>query len=129
MTVRRKGNWVASPQRFARDRDAAAEYCLAFYPGPDRPTQSPLGLSTSSQSAAHSPVLGEHRPDVEALLSNPIDGAREYYRVPIDCYHALGLSRTHWRGVCGGNGLRRAMKDFMNDLRERKDETGAYHHG
>jgi hypothetical protein len=33
MTVSRPGNWEASPQRFARDRDAAVEYCeLCFVP-------------------------------------------------------------------------------------------------
>ena len=213
MTVSsRPGNWVASLQRFARDRHAAAEYCelcsvplppdhlhlveptkrrllcvcracdlllgdnkdngyrrvprraeklenfqmtdaewdalgipiglaffcqgtpgghiLAFYPGPAGPTESLLGLSAWTQLVANNPMLTEQKPDVEALLVNRINGAREYYRVPIDrCYALVGLIRTHWRGVSGGDEVWKAILDFMSDLREQRDGTGAYHHG
>jgi hypothetical protein len=212
MAVGRPGNWVASLQRFARDRHAAAEYCelcsvplppdhlhlvepakhrllcvcrscdillgesagnkyrrvprraqkldnfhltdaewdafgipiglaffcqgtttervLAFYPGPAGPTESLLELSTWSQLVANNPVLAEQRPDVEALLVNRINGAREYYRLPIDrCYALVGLIRTHWRGVSGGDEAWKAITDFMSDLREQRDEATVYHHG
>ena len=209
MSVSRPGNWVASLQRFARDRDAAAEYCelrsvpfppdhlplvepakrhllcicrgcdirlgdrtnnrdrrvprrtqrladfrltgaewdalgipigLAFfcqvtaagriYPGPGGSTDSLRELSTWSQLVANDPVLAEHGPDVEALLANRINDAREYDRVPIDrCYALAGLIRSHWRGVSGGDDVWKAIKDFMSDLGEQNDEARAYHHG
>ena len=211
MAVSGPGNWVASLQRFARDRSAAAEYCelcsiplrpdhphlvepakrrllcvcrgcdillgdctdiryrrvprhsrmldnfllkdaewdalgipiglaffqrtpggriVAFYPGPAGPTESLLELNAWSQLVANNPVLAEQKPDVEALLVNRINGAREYYQIPIDrCYALVGLIRRHWRGVSGGGEAWKAIADFMSDLRERKDETGAYHRG
>jgi hypothetical protein len=211
MTVDRPGNWVASLQRFARDRHVTAEYCelcsvplppdhlhlvepakrrllcvcqvcdillgegadnryrrvprrarklenfrmtdaewdalgipiglaffqgttegriLAFYPGPAGPTESLLELSAWSKLVANNPVLTEQTPDVEALLVNRINGTREYYQIPIDrCYALVGLIRAHWRGVSGGDEAWTAITDFMSDLREQRDETGAYHHG
>jgi hypothetical protein len=212
MTASRPGNWVASLQRFARERHAVAEYCelcsvplppdhlhlvepakrrllcvcrscdvllgdsadnkyrrvpgraqklenirltdaewdalgipiglaffyqgtagervLAFYPGPAGPTESLLELNAWSRLVANNPVLAEQKPDVEALLVNRINGAREYYRIPIDrCYALVGLIRTHWRGVSGGDEAWKAITNFMNDLREHRDETRAYHHG
>ena len=45
-------------------------------------------------------------PDVEALLVNRIGEARECYRVGIDeCYKLVGLIRTHWRGLSGGQAV------------------------
>ena len=211
VSVRGPGNWVASLQRFARDRSTAAQYCdlcsvplhpdhphlvepakrrllcvcrgcdtllgdiadtryrrvpqhsrtlenflltdgdwdalgipiglaffqkthegrtLAFYPGPAGPTESLLELSAWSQLVANNPVLAEQQPDVEALLVNRINGAREYYQLPIDrCYALVGLIRTHWQGVSGGDEAWKAIADFMSDLRQQRDEIGAYHRG
>jgi hypothetical protein len=103
---------------------------LAFYPGPAGPTESLLELHAWSQLVANNPVLAEQQPDVEVLLINRINGAREYYQIPIDrCYALVGLIRTHWRGVSGGDEAWKAIADFMSDLRERKDGTGAHHCG
>jgi hypothetical protein len=111
-------------------QETAGGRILAFYPGPAGPTESLLELSAWSQLVANNPVLAEHKPDVEALLVNRIDGAREYYRTPIDrCYALVGLIRTHWRGVSGGEEAWKAIGDFMSNLRERRGETGAYHRG
>jgi hypothetical protein len=103
---------------------------LAFYPGPAGPIESLLDLKAWSQLVASNPVLAEQQPEVEALLVNRINGAREYFQVPIDrCYSLVGIIRTHWRGVSGGDEAWKAIADFMNALRERKDEVGAYHSG
>jgi uncharacterized protein DUF5947 len=111
-------------------QETAAGRILAFYPGPAGPTESLLELSAWLQLVANNPVLAEHKPDVEALLVNRINGAREYYRTPIDrCYALVGLIRTHWRGVSGGEEAWKAIGDFMSNLREQRGETGAYHRG
>jgi hypothetical protein len=100
---------------------------LVFYPGPAGPTESRLDLSAWSSLAANNPVVAEQQPDVEALLINRVNGAREYYKVPIDrCYALVGLIRTHWRGVSGGEEAWKAIANFMNDLRERKDAAGVH---
>ena len=67
------------------------------------------------------PVLTELEPDVEALLVNRTNGAREYYRAPIDrCYALAGLIRTHWRGLSGGSEVWDAVSmQYFAELRER----------
>jgi len=103
---------------------------IAFYPGPAGPTESLLELNAWSKLVANNPVLAEQQSDVEALLVNRINGAREYYQVPIDrCYALVGLIRTHWRGVSGGDEAWNTIADFMSDLREGRHETEAYHRG
>jgi hypothetical protein len=103
---------------------------LVFYPGPAGPTESLLELNAWSKLVANNPVVAGQQPDVEALLVNRVNGAREYYQIPIDrCYALVGLIRTHWRGVSGGEEAWKVIADFMTDLRELKDQTGVFHRG
>ena len=95
---------------------------LALYPGPAGATESKLALHTWDELAAANPVLLELQPDVEALLVNRMDHAREYYRIPVDrCYELVGLIRTHWHGLSGGQDARAAQVRFFEQLRA---ETG-----
>jgi hypothetical protein len=103
---------------------------LALYPGPAGPTESLLTLDAWSGIVAHNPVLTELQPDVEALLVNRINGAHEYYAVPIDrCYALVGLIRTHWHGIAGGEEARDAISAFFSDLRGSPNESGVRRHG
>jgi hypothetical protein len=103
---------------------------VAFYPGPAGPTESLLDLTAWSGLLADNPVLAELEPDVEALLVNRVNGARDYYAVPIDrCYGLVGLIRGRWQGVSGGRGVWTAIDAFFNDLREQRAAPGAHHHG
>jgi hypothetical protein len=91
---------------------------IALYPGPAGATESLLTLDAWVQLVASNPVLAGLEPDVEALLVNRIEGAREYYRVPIDCCFALvGLIRTRWRGLSGGAEAWEAIDHFFAALR------------
>ncbi len=84
---------------------------MAFYPGPAGCTESLLPLSMAQ--------LPEMEPDVEALLVNRVRGARDHYVVPIDrCYQLVGLIRTHWRGLGGGEEVWRHIDAFFASLRE-----------
>ena len=75
---------------------------VAIYPSPAGPTESLLSLEAWNDLAERNPVLAELEPDVEALLVNRTQGAREYYRVSIDrCYALVGLIRKRWRGLSG----------------------------
>jgi hypothetical protein len=90
---------------------------IAFYPGPAGATESLLGLSAWSRLVARNPVLATFEPDVEALLVNRIRGRRACYRVPIDrCYALVGLMRTRWHGLSGGEEAWQAIENFFAGL-------------
>ncbi|HEY2019434.1 MAG TPA: DUF5947 family protein [Bryobacteraceae bacterium] len=92
---------------------------MAFYPSPAGPAESLLTLESWSEIAARNTVLQEMEPDVEALLVNRIGEAREYYMAPIDrCYHLVGLIRTKWTGLSGGDEVWEGIARFFADLRE-----------
>ncbi len=103
---------------------------VAFYPGPAGPTESLLDLGAWTVLAACNPVLTEMEPDVEALLVNRMNGARDYYRMPIDrCYALVGLIRSHWRGVSGGGEARSAIDSFFASLGASNGNGGGRFHG
>jgi hypothetical protein len=79
---------------------------VAYYPSPMGPTESQLELEAWTALEAANPILRTLVPDVEALLVNRSRGERQHWIVPIDeCYALVGLIRTHWRGLTGGNAL------------------------
>lgn len=90
---------------------------VALYPGPAGTTESTLDLDAWDDVAKRNPVLQEFAEDVEALLVNRVQDAREYYRVPIDrCYELVGVIRSHWSGMSGGDGPREAIQEFFRNL-------------
>ncbi|MDB6142015.1 MAG: hypothetical protein JWP80_1059 [Pseudomonas sp.] len=101
---------------------------LALYPGPAGAIESKLALDTWDELAADNPVLTQLRSDVEALLVNRMDGAREYYRVPIDrCYELVGLIRSHWHGLSGGQEAQAMQQGFFQRLQAETQEGGHAH--
>jgi hypothetical protein len=100
----------------------AAGRMLALYPGPAGATESLLPLDSWNPIAARNPALREMEPDIEALLVNRIGAAREHYVAPIDrCYRLVGLIRTHWRGLSGGEEVWSEIGRFFEQLREAAD--------
>ncbi len=103
---------------------------VAFYPGPAGPTESLLDLRAWARLVASNPVLAELEPDSEALLVNRVRDAREYFQAPIDrCYALVGLIRTKWRGLSGGDEAWKAIDGFFAALREQRVSAGVYRHG
>jgi hypothetical protein len=103
---------------------------VAFYPGPAGPTESLLELQAWVKLVADNPRLAELEPDSEALLVNRVRDAREYFQAPIDrCYALVGLIRTKWRGLSGGDEVWKAIDGFFAELREQRACAGAYRHG
>jgi hypothetical protein len=91
-------------------RDSTAQRVIAMYPGAAGAMQSSLDLGAWDRLVADNPILDTFEPDVEALLVNRVEGAREYYRVPIDqCYALTGVIRARWRGLSGGVDAWRAI--------------------
>jgi len=68
-------------------------------------------------------------PDVEALLVNRVNGARDFYRVSIDeCYKLVGLIRLNWRGLSGGTEVWAEIARFFVRLQERSQPATEQEH-
>jgi Family of unknown function (DUF5947) len=94
----------------------AAGKVVANYPSPGGAMESSLDLEYWSAIAERNPVLNRFAADVEALLVNRISTPR-YYRAPIDqCYRLVGLIRTHWRGLSGGERVWTEIDRFFERL-------------
>lgn len=98
-------------------RNSALERVAAFYPSPVGATESLLSLEAWTDLEARNPVLATMAPDVEALLVNRAKGAREHWLVPVDaCYALVGLIRTNWKGLAGGDAVWREIGRFFEEL-------------
>ncbi len=95
-------------------RSSVSNAMLAVYPSPGGPTETNVEEDVWSELAV--PLAD----DVEALLVNRIQGAREYYVVPIDeCYKLTGLIRRNWTGLSGGDELWERIRLFFESLKRR----------
>lgn len=101
-------------------RGSEAGQARAFYPSPAGAMESLLTLESWDELLRSNPLLNDLEPDVEALLINRVERAREYFVVPIDvCYRLVGLLRVSWRGLSGGKEAWEAISAFFADLRAR----------
>jgi Family of unknown function (DUF5947) len=96
---------------------SAAGRMVAQYPSPGGALESTLDLEYWEQIVARNPVLRDLEPDVEALLVSRIVMPPEYYRAPIDqCFRLVGILRTHWRGLSGGEEVWKEIRRFFDEL-------------
>ncbi len=96
----------------------AAGKMAAMYPSPAGPTESLLPLTSWEELVRQNPALQTMEADVEALLLNRAQGAREYFIAPMDaCYELVGTIRMHWRGLSGGDAVWAAIEEFFAKLR------------
>jgi Family of unknown function (DUF5947) len=99
--------------------DTPNEKMAAYYPSPAGATESLLPLTAWDALIVANPILREMRADVETLLANRVEGAREYFLAPIDvCFELVGLIRVHWRGFSGGEDVWREINGFFARLKE-----------
>jgi Family of unknown function (DUF5947) len=95
----------------------AARKMVAQYPSPGGVMESSLDLEYWSVIAERNPILSRLEPDVEALLVNRIGKSPQYFRVPIDkCFQLVGIIRTHWRGLSGGEEVWKEIDKFFQAL-------------
>jgi len=100
--------------------NSALKRVVAFYPAPTGATESQLSLQVWEQLEQLNPALRELTPDLEALLINRTQDPAEHYVVPIDaCYRLVGLMRSSWQGIAGGQGAFDAISGFFRELKER----------
>jgi hypothetical protein len=103
---------------------------IALYPSPAGATESLVPLEAWQTLTEDNPVLRDFEPDVDTLLVNRTQGARDCYRVGIDeCFKLVGLIRTHWRGLSGGTEVWDAIGRFFADLKDRSRPRGGPAHG
>jgi Family of unknown function (DUF5947) len=107
---------------------------VTLYPSPAGAVESLLPLDAWADIVKGNPVLNKLESDIEALLVNRVGQAHasspaEYYFAPIDdCYRLVGLIRTHWKGLSGGNEVWTEITRFFSALKARADiVTGEVH--
>ncbi len=94
------------------------EKMTAMYPSPAGPTESLLTLTSWEALVRQNQALQNMEADVEALLVNRSNGAREYFIAPIDaCFELVGTIRMHWRGLSGGDAVWQEIERFFAKLR------------
>lgn len=102
----------------------------AVYPSPAGATESLLPLETWQQIVAENPDLEFMESDVEALLVNRLGPQRgfpthRYFLLPIDqCFKLVGIVRTNWRGLSGGEELWQALSLYFASLSARAAVSG-----
>lgn len=93
---------------------------VAFYPSPAGATESELSLDAWEGLVALNPALAELEPDAEALVVNRLSDPHQYVIAPIDdCYALVGLIKSRWEGISGGDALRSAVPAFFESMRSR----------
>jgi hypothetical protein len=100
-------------------RSTPAGRTVAFYPSPLGATESLLELEAWEELEAKNPALASLEPDVEALLVNRTGEARDHWLVPVDrCYALVGLIKTRWKGLAGGQEVWDELAAFFRGLHE-----------
>ena len=93
---------------------------VACYPSPAGATECLLDLDSWDRLRRTHPLLAEPVADVEAVYVTRTDRGLEAFLVPIDaCYALVGEIRLGWRGLDGGEAVRRTLAGFVDDLRAR----------
>ncbi len=101
-------------------RSSLSGKAAAFYPSPGGATETFLDPESWHAMVSANPVLDRMQPDVEALLVNRVQGARDHFIAPIDeCYRLTGLIRRRWRGFSGGEQAWNEIAAFFADLKQR----------
>jgi hypothetical protein len=91
---------------------------VAFYPSPAGATESELSLDAWQALVRANPVLGGLDADGEALVVNRLADPPQYAIAPIDqCYGLVGLVRSRWEGISGGDALTVAVPEFFARMR------------
>jgi hypothetical protein len=93
---------------------------VAFYPSPAGATESELSLEAWDALVVLNPVLAELEPDGEALVVNRLSAPHQHVIAPIDdCYALVGVIKSRWEGISGGDALKEAVPAFFESMRAR----------
>jgi hypothetical protein len=100
--------------------NSATQRIIAFYPGAGGATESQLPLEAWDELCKREPLIASMQADVEAVLVHrPRGGDARSYVVPIDaCYELVGLVRSKWSGIYGGDEVREGIDKFFERIAE-----------
>lgn len=98
---------------------------VTLYPSPAGAVESLLSMDAWNGIVRENPALSNMQADVEALLVNRVGYSRGsanagYFIAPMDeCYKLVGLIRTHWRGLSGGDEVWQEIGRFFAELKQK----------
>ncbi len=93
---------------------------VALYPSPAGATESELHLESWEALVARNPILSQLDTDGEAFVVNRMTEPAEHAIVPIDeCYRLVGLIKSNWTGISGGNAISDAVPLFFDHIRRK----------
>ncbi len=89
---------------------------VAMYPSPVGATESELRFESWARLVELNPALQGLESDAEGLI---VDRRLNVAAIaPIDrCYELVGLIKSRWEGISGGEGVERAIAEFLVGLR------------
>jgi hypothetical protein len=94
---------------------------VALYPSPAGATESELELTAWDALCDANPILERLEPDAEALIVDRTAAEHRYAIVPIDqAYMLVGLIKSRWQGITGGQAVDVAVAEFFAGLRARE---------
>jgi hypothetical protein len=101
-------------------RSTGTNTVVALYPSPAGATECELHLESWDKLVELNPILKDLEADAEALVVNRMVGAHQHAIVPIDeCYRLVGLIKSTWEGISGGNAIRDAVPKFFDYVRHK----------
>ena len=101
-------------------RSSGTGTVVALYPSPAGATESELHLESWEALVARNPVLERLEADGEAFVVNRMTSPAEHAIVPIDeCYRLVGLIKSTWEGISGGNAIQDAVPKFFEYVRHK----------
>ncbi len=101
-------------------RSTVTDSVVAFYPSPAGATESELALEAWEPLVRANPILEQLEPDAEALVVNRLAEPAQNVILPIDqCYALVGLIKSRWQGISGGDAIEEAVPQFFAAIRAR----------
>ena len=105
-------------------RSTGTNSVVALYPSPAGATECELHLESWDKLVELNPILLDLEADAEALVVNRMVGAHQHAIVPIDeCYRLVGLIKSTWQGISGGNAIEDAVPKFLDYVRDKSGVT------
>jgi hypothetical protein len=101
-------------------RSTGTNTVVALYPSPAGATECELHLESWQKLVELNPILNDLEADGEALVVNRMSGEHQHAIVPIDeCYRLVGLIKSTWEGISGGDAISNAVPKFFTYVRHK----------
>jgi len=101
-------------------RSTGTNTVVALYPSPAGATECELHLESWQKLVTLNPILNDLEADAEAFVVNRISGEHQHAIVPIDeCYRLVGVIKSTWEGISGGNAISNAVPKFFSYVRQK----------